>query len=324
MKGTMRLATLFAVASLVVAACSSSGSTPAPSAAASVAPSAAPSVAPSVAASVAPSAAPSVAPSVEATVDPASMLGKVLAAKKIVMSTDPQYPPQSALKPDGTYEGFDIDVGTEIAKRLGVAIEFTTPTWDTITAGSWGGRWDMSVGSMTITTPREKILAFSKPYYYTPAQMAASAASGITTLDGLAGKTICAGAATTYYDWLTGQLDLGSYTPKVGPPAGSKATTLDTDRLCAEAWKAGRNDFEGWLSSSTTVEQALKDGIPMVKVGDPVYYEPLGVAFDKSGPDPTLMVEKVNEILDQMRTDGTLKAFSEKWFGLDLTVAPGQ
>ncbi len=312
MKGTMRLATLFAVAGLVAAACSSSGSTPAPSAAASAAP--------SVAASVAPSAAPSV----EATVDPSSLLGKVLAANKIVMSTDPQYPPQSALKPDGTYEGFDIDVGTEIAKRLGVPIEFTTPTWDTITAGSWGGRWDFSVGSMTITTPREKILAFSKPYYYTPAQMAASTASGITTLDGLAGKTICAGAATTYYDWLTGALDLGTYTPTQKPPTDSKATTLDTDRLCAEAWKAGRNDFQGWLSSSTTVDQALKDGIPMVKVGDPVYYEPLGVAFDKSGPDPTSMVAKVNEILDGMRADGTPKALSEKWFGLDLTVEQGK
>ena len=41
-------------------------------------------------------------------------------AGKLVVSTDPKYPPQSELKPDGTYEGFDIDVATEIAKRLGV------------------------------------------------------------------------------------------------------------------------------------------------------------------------------------------------------------
>jgi polar amino acid transport system substrate-binding protein len=252
------------------------------------------------------------------------LLGQVKTAGKIVMSTDPQYPPQSSLKSDGTYEGFDIDVGNEIAKRLGVKIEYQTPDWNLITAGSWGGRWDFSVGSMTITTPREKVLAFSKPYYYTPAQMAASVASGITTLDGLAGKTICAGEATTYYDWLMGTLDLGTYTPKNKAPQGSTATTLSTDRLCAEAWKAGRNDFQGWLSSSTTVDQAVKDGLPMVKVGDPVYFEPLGVAFDKSGPDPTAMVAAVNKILDEMRADGTLKTLSEKWFGIDLTTAPQQ
>jgi polar amino acid transport system substrate-binding protein len=304
-----RLALIGGVA-VLVAACSSGGSSPAPSAAAptEAASSAAESMAPSEAASMAPVAG--------------GLLDKVLKAGTIKMSTDPQYPPQSSLKSDGTYEGFDIDVGTEIAKRLGVDISFETPDWNLITAGSWGGRWDFSVGSMTITTPREKVLAFSKPYYYTPAQMAASTASGITTLDGLAGKTICVGEATTYYDWMTGALDLGSYTPTTKPPEGSKVTTLSTDRLCAETWKAGRKDFEGWLSSITTVDQAVADGLPLVKVGDPVYNEPLGVAFDKSGPDPTDMVEKVNTILDEMRADGTLKTLSEKWFGTDLTAEP--
>ena len=255
--------------------------------------------------------------------EPDTLLGKVEAANKIIMSTDPMYPPQSSLRPDGTFEGFDIDVGTEIARRLGVELEFMTPSWDTITAGSWGGRWDFSVGSMTITAPRELILAFSEPYYFTPAQMAASTASGITTLDGLAGKTVCVGAATTYFDWMNSALDLGTYTPVEGPPEGARVTTLDTDRLCAETWKAGRHDFEGWLSSTTVVEAAIADGLPLVKVGDPVYHEPLAVAFDRAGPDPTSLVERVNTILDEMRADGTLRTLSEKWFGRDLTVGPG-
>lgn len=312
MRKSLRLTALASIAVLIVAACGAAATpTPAPTAVPTAVPTAAPG-----------SPAPATATPAP-TVDPNSLLGKVLAAGKIVMSTDPQYPPQSSLKADGTYEGFDIDVGTEIAKRLGVAIEFTTPSWDIITAGSWGGRWDFSVGSMTVTTPREKVLAFSTPYYYTPAQMAASTASGITTLDGLAGKTICAGAATTYFDWLSGTLDLGTYTPP-GPPEGVKATTLDTDRLCAETWKAGRTDFEGWLSSLTTVDAAIADGLPLIKVGKPVFSEPLAVAFDRGGPDPTSIVERVNQILDEMRTDGTLKAFSEKWFdGVDLTVDPG-
>ncbi len=309
-----RLSVLGATA-VLFAACSGGGATPAPTVAPTVAP-------PSEAA---PSAAESMAPSEAASAAPIAggLLDKVLKAGTIKMSTDPQYPPQSSIKSDGTYEGFDIDVGTEIAKRLGVKIAFETPDWNLLTAGSWGARWDFSVGSMTITTPREQVLAFSKPYYYTPAQMAASTASGITTLAGLAGKTICVGEATTYYDWMTGTLDLGSYTPTTKPPAGSTVTTLSTDRLCAETWKAGRKDFEGWLSSITTVDAAVKDGLPLVKVGDPVYSEPLGVAFDKSGPDPTDLVERVNAILAEMHTDGTLKGFSEKWFGADLTVAPG-
>ena len=72
------------------------------------------------------------------------------------------------------------------------------------------------------------------------------------------------------------------------------------------------------------MQDAIDDGLPVMEVGDPVFYEPLAAAFDKSGPDPSDMVTRVNEILAEMREDGTLKAMSEKWFdGLDLTVEQG-
>ena len=307
---------LLAVAAIAVGACTSGGGGTSSEAPASEAP-----------ASEAPmSEAPmSEAPASEAPASPIAggLLDKVMTAGKIIMSTDPQYPPQSELTAEGNYEGFDIDVGTEIAKRLGVEIAFETPSWDVITAGSWAGRWDFSVGSMTITSPRQEVLDFSDPYYYTPAQMAARTDSGITTLDGLAGKVVCVGAATTYLDWLNGTLDFGTESPQTTPPEGVTATTLDTDRLCAEAWRAGRTDFDGWLSSSTTVQSAIDDGLPVVAVGDPVYFEPLAVAFDKGGPDPSDLVTRVNAILAEMREDGTLKAMSEKWFGLDLTEKQG-
>ncbi len=136
-----------------------------------------------------------------------------------------------------------------------------TPDWSIITAGSWSGRWDVSVGSMTVTAARQKVLDFSPPYYYTPAQMTASKASGITTLDGLAGKSICAGEATTYLDWLSGKkLDFGTLSPTTSPPAGIKTVSLKTDALCPQTWASGRNDFQGWLSSSTTVDGAIKSG----------------------------------------------------------------
>jgi polar amino acid transport system substrate-binding protein len=251
------------------------------------------------------------------------LLAKVKAAGKIVMSTDPEYPPQSAITPAGTYEGFDIDVGTEIAKRLGVDLAFWTPSWEALTAGSWSGRWDFSVGSMTITTDRQKVLAFTNPYYFTPAQMAVLPDSGITTLDGLAGKVVCVGQGTTYLQWLDGTLDFGTESPQTKPPAGVTATTLPSDRNCAESWQAGRRDFDGWLSSATTVQGAIDEGLPVLAVGDPVFNEPLAVAFDKSGADPVSMVAEVNKILDAMRSDGTLKGLSEKWFGEDLTTKIG-
>jgi polar amino acid transport system substrate-binding protein len=244
----------------------------------------------------------------------------------IKMSTDPAYPPQSELAPDDPlgYKGFDIDVGAEIADRLGVDIAFETPAWEVLTAGSWNGRWDFSVGSMTITAERELVLDFTQPYYFTPAQMAVQADSAISTVDGLAGKVICVGEGTTYLDWLGGTLDFGSATAGVtasSPPAGATGTTLPTDRNCAENWQSGRHDFDGWLSSITTVQGAIDEGLPVKAVGDPVFYEPLAVAFDKSAADHDALVAAVNQIVADMHADGTLSALSNEWFGVDYTVS---
>ena len=142
-------------------------------------------------------------------------------------------------------------------------------------------------------------------------------------MDGFAGKTICAGASTTYLDWLNGKkLDFGTLSPTTSPPTGIKTVSLKTDQLCPQTWKSNRNDFQGWLSSSTTVDAAIAGGMPVVKVGDPVYFEPLAVAIDKSGPKDSDFLVKVTQIINDMHSDGTLTALSQKWFKAELTKGP--
>lgn len=316
MNRTTKLTALLAGVVLAAAACSSSGASKAPSSAASTAPSNAPSTGPSTAATSAPSEA-------VASVDPNSLLGKVLAAGTLRISTEKNYAPQSFLSPDGKWTGFDIDVATEIAKRLGVKPEFKHIDWDVITAGSWAGRWDVSVGSMTITIPRQKALGFTSAYYYTPAQMTATKKSGITTMDGLAGKTVCVGVSTTYEDWLKGTLQSVSIGPVAKPPANVKVKTEPSDNDCAEFTKSGRDVGEGFLTSSTVVDSSIANGTPIVKVGDPVYIEQLAASTDKSGPNDASFIAAVTRIIDNMHADGTLTTLSKKWFnGQDLTVKP--
>jgi polar amino acid transport system substrate-binding protein len=306
MRRPLPLVVALAATATLLFGCSNAGSTTAPTSAAQT-----------TGATAAPE---SVAPT-QPVAKPGGLLDKILKAGKIEVSTDPAYPPQSE-QVNGVFQGFDIDVATEVAKRLGVTVEWQTPDWTAITAGSWGGRWDMSVGSMTITPDRAKVLDFSPPYYFTPAQMAASTHSGVTTIDGLVGKTVCAGEGTTYYQWLSGTLDFGPGGKPAPPPAGITATTLPSDRDCAVQWQQGRFDFDGWLSSITTVEGAIKDGLPLVKVGDPVYLEPLAIAVDKSGPDDSDFIAWLKPTIEAMHADGTLKAFSEKWFKADFTATP--
>ena len=254
--------------------------------------------------------------------DEPDMLARIQEAGVIRMSTDPAYPPQSEMV-DGEIVGFDVDVGREIATRLGVELQLETPDWALITAGSWGDRWDFSVGSMTITSKRQEVLDFTQPYYFTPAQMAAHVEAGVETVDDLAGKNICMGEATTYLEWMNGTLDFGTESPDTVAPEGSTAVTRVTDRDCAQEWGLGRLDFEGWLSSSTTVDAAIADGIPAVEVGDPVFYEPLAAAFDKSVEDNDSLVEAVDAIIGEMHADGTLSELSMQWLGEDLTKRVG-
>ena len=132
------------------------------------------------------------------------------------------------------------------------------------------------------------------------------------------------GEGTTYLDWFNGDLDFGTATPDTVPPEGSVATTLPTDRNCAESWAAGRKDFDGWLTSSTTVQAAIDEGLPVVALGDPVYFEPLAAAFDKNIEDNDSLVAAIDAIIGEMHADGTLSTMSQKWFGLDLTTSPAE
>jgi polar amino acid transport system substrate-binding protein len=267
------------------------------------------------------------------------LLGAIKQRGYILVSTDPNYEPQSFLNTSGKrpadtkcpkdalttaeMQGFDVDVAKAIGDDLGVETCFATPGWDTITAGSWADKWDVSVGSMTITTARQQVLDFSDPYYYTPAVVAVLKDSGLKSLDDLSGKALCAGVSTTYEDWLNGKLGLPASSVYAQPPSGVTVVSLDTDQFCAQALTSGRKDFVGYVTSQTVVNANIAAGMAVMQLGTPVYAENLAASFDKKStlPDATLVAE-VDKLFTAMHSDGRLADLSKKWFKEDLTQAP--
>jgi polar amino acid transport system substrate-binding protein len=252
------------------------------------------------------------------------LLAQIQTDGEIVVSTDPAYPPQSELNPTtNEYEGFDIDVANEIAERLGVTVRWETPAWESIVSGSWQDRWDMSVGSMTITEERAAVLDFAPAYYYTPASVAVHVDN--TTINNtetdLDGKRIGVCGGCTYDFFLQKTLAIPGYTFNFIID-DAEIVTYDTDSTALADLSIGDGDrLDAAISSLTTIEGAIADGSPLRIVGDPVFYEPLAVAFDKSSTlDGASLVQRVTEIVEEMHSDGTLSELSIKWYGVDFTV----
>ena len=253
------------------------------------------------------------------------LLSQILADGEIVVSTDPAYPPQSELNPTtNEYEGFDIDVANEIASRLGVTVRWETPAWEAITSGNWQDRWHMSVGSMTVTAERAAVLNFAPAYYFTPASVAVHADNTtITDLEtDLDGATVGACGGCTYDFFLQKTLEIPGYTFNFIID-DAEIVTYDTDSTVVSDLAIGDGDrLDAAISSLTVLEGAVADGVPIKIVGDPVFYEPLAVAFDKASTlDGTSLLERVSEIVEEMHADGTMAELSMEWFGVDFTVS---
>lgn len=253
------------------------------------------------------------------------LLAQICDKGTLTVSTDPAYPPQSSLNEEtGEYEGFDIDVATEVADRLGVDIAWEAPSWDTITAGSWNGRWDMSVGSMSPTNERQEVLNFTEPYYYVPAVAVVNADN--TDIEDLStdldGKKIGVCSACTYELFLNKELDMNGFDfDFVVDDAQVKG--YDTDTTALQDLALGDGDrLDAVLTSYTTAQGFVDSGQPVKIVGDPLFYEPCSIAIDKSSEaDPQSFTDAVAQIVDEMHNDGTLAELSKEWYdGADLSV----
>lgn len=279
------------------------------------------------------------APATPTPQPPQDKLAEVLARGTIIVSTDPAYPPQSELVEGAQraadtrcasdqhtaseFQGFDIEAAKEVARRLGVEACFVTPNWDLIVAGSWADRWDISIGSMTITPSRMEALYFSQPYYTTPAAFFVHQDNAtFTTPADLSGKNIGFGVGTTYEYYLERTLEIPGETIEVVVD-NPVVKPYDTDLFALQDLALGDGvRLDAVLTAQPTGAGAIADGLPLKQLGEPVFFEYLAAAVDKSaGKDPIPLIQRVTEIIRAMHADGTLLRLSQQFYGLDLTTA---
>lgn len=203
-----------------------------------------------------------------------------------------------------TVVGFDVDVGLEIADRMGVELNYETSAWDGLPDGLRAGRYDAILGSMADTEARRQIISFTVPYYYSGAQLVVKKDSGITDPSEMSGKEIGVVTGETFME--------------DAEALGASVVLYETSNPILLEVIAGRID--GMITDRLVAIRAMKEiarGDELMLAGNLLRLETMAIAVKQEDND---LREKLNEILEEMHADGTLTEISLKWFGEDITV----
>lgn len=205
--------------------------------------------------------------------------------------------------------GYDVEIAKEISQRLGLNVTFEVMGFDAMLTALNTGRVDIILAG-----PREeskKKFAFSEPvkYSYSTMIVRSEDLSGIETLEDLKGKK-AGGAATTVYSDIARKFD---------------AEVITYGNVTNDAYlrdvENGRTDL---VINDYYLQSLALSAFPdlNIELHPDLKFHPTtnNVVVDK---DADTLLKKVNQVIDEMREDGTLTEKSVEFFGgQDVSVKP--
>lgn len=214
------------------------------------------------------------------------------------------YAPYNYMNDKKEYDGFDVDIAKELAKRLGIKAKFVAQDFSGLIPGLQKGKFDMLVSQVTITPERQKQIDFTKPYITNEVKVIVKESNTkIKSSDDFKGKTIGVGLGTNDEAYLRNDL-----MPKVG---NFKINTYDDVITTLKDLDAGRIDatINNVYALKPIVEE---NGYKIKAVGDAIKADKAAVAVKKGN---TELVDALNDALAEMKKDGKYKEIFVKWFG---------
>jgi ABC-type amino acid transport substrate-binding protein len=195
-------------------------------------------------------------------------------------------------------EGFDVEIGNEIAKDLGVKPRFIEAISDNRIPFLKEGTADLILSTMTINAERDKEIDFSDPYYVAKGRILVPKDSDIKGLADLSGKTVCTALGSTYEETLREE----------APRAERKL--VDSYSECLELLQNGAVDAVSTDDVILTGMIIQDDSLHLV--GEELTTEPYGAGIREG---ETELREYVNGVLDEMKSDGRWERIYQKWVG---------
>jgi polar amino acid transport system substrate-binding protein len=222
----------------------------------------------------------------------------------LVIGLDVGTNPYVIANPDGTTTGFNIDLVTELAKRLGrPGIQVVDQQFSGIFAGLEAKRYEFIAAPVTLTKERSARMLFVQGYLDTDYQfLIRRDSTDIASLDDLKGKTIAVNNGSAYDTWLTQNAD------KYGWKIERYGKTGDAyQAVLARRADAALSD-NGNARYAAAKNQQLKASL-LVKTGLVFSW-----AFRK---DDDATRRRVEQTLRCMKLDGTIAKIFKTWFGED-------
>ena len=232
-------------------------------------------------------------------------------AETLRLGTEGAYPPFNYVTPEGKVEGFDVEIGQELCKRIGAECEVVAQDWDGIIPGLLAKKYDFIIASMFITEERKKQVSFTEPYYMAAMTHVVPKESEITefTNDALKGMVVGAQAGTTQAD----------YAVQMYPDADVRLYPTQDEASLDMA--SGRLDvMVGDMLPLLDFVEKTEDGACCKLAGEPItdpafVGEGVGIALRQEDND---LRERLNKALEEIRADGTYQAINDKYFTIDI------
>lgn len=236
----------------------------------------------------------------------------VLAQEPLKVGAYPANPPWETKTETGGFEGFEVDIVNEIARRMGTTAEISGMDFKALFVATASRRADIVISSLTITDERLGSQSFTQPYVQGALGIGVRQDSDLTGPEGLKDKTVGTVATSFGEAWLRdNQATLGYASVKSYDSTANMLTDLQNGRIDAAV-----NDIVGMRHAFTQMQG--------LKVGGEVA---TGEQFAMMMPKGSEKLEQVNGIISEMKTDGTMAALHEKWLGVapapdSFTVTP--